>query len=266
MKVRKILGSEENEKEMPFLDHLEELRITAFRCLAVFGIAFMLSIPLAPFVLRILISRLHGLVPNPEQYLITLDVSGGFMMTIKIAGWFSVLVSSPFLLLFIGQFVFPGLKAIERKAIIYSLGCSIGLFMFGVLMGFNATLPLALKFMMKLNAWLNVAPQWTVNSYVAFCIHLMIGFGLAFQLPIIILVLGKMGILNSRILRDKRKHVLVGLLVLATLLTPPDVITQMMMAIPLFILYEICIWILYSTEKNKADLDLDPQDEQIGEE
>lgn len=249
MKVRNILGRDDADKEMPFLDHLEELRITTFRCLAAFAIAFIIAIPLAPYVLRVLISRLEGLVPNPEQYLITLDVSGGFLMAVKIAGWFSLLMASPFLLLFIGQFVFPGLRVIEKKAILYSFGASVGLFIMGVLMGFNATLPLALKFMMKLNTWLGIAPQWTVNSYVAFCIHLMIGFGLAFQMPIVILVLGKLGVLDSKILREKRRHVLIGLLVVAMILTPPDVITQMMMALPLFVLYEICIWILYSTER-----------------
>ncbi len=263
MKFRGMLGTE-NEKEMPFLDHLEELRITTFKCLAVLVAAFLVAIPLAPFALRMLITRLEGLVPNPESFLITLDVSGAFIMTVKLALWFGILMSSPFLLLFLGQFIFPGLRVIERKAILYSLGASLGLFLFGVLMGFHATLPLALRFMMNLNEWLNIAPQWTVNSYVAFCVHLMIGFGLAFQLPIVILVLGKMGILDSKILREKRRHVLIGLLVVAMVLTPPDIITQMMMAIPLFILYEICIWILFSTElrnKKKDELDYNQGDD-----
>lgn len=254
MKARKIFGEDGLDKEMPFLDHLEELRITTFRCLGALAIAFLIAVPLAPYVLRTLITRLEGLVPNPEQYLITLDVSGGFLMAVKIAGWFGLLMASPFLIVFIGQFIFPGLRVIEKKAIIYSMGASLALFVFGVLMGFNATLPLALKFMMQLNSWLGIAPQWTVNSYVAFCIHLMIGFGLAFQLPIVILVLGKMGIVDSKQLREKRRHVLIGLLVLAMLLTPPDVITQMMMAIPLFVLYEICIWILFSTEKKSSTI------------
>jgi len=261
--MRSIFNGDGTDKEMPFLDHLEELRITTFRCLAAFMVAFIISLPLAPFVLRTLITRLEGIVPDPEQYLITLDVAGAFMMWVKLAGWFSLVMASPFLLLFLGQFIFPGLRAIEKKAILYSLGASLGLFIFGVLMGFNATLPLALKFMMKLNAWLGIAPQWTVNSYVAFCVHLMIGFGLAFQLPIVILVLGKMGILDSRILRDKRRHVVVGLLVVAMVLTPPDVVTQMMMAVPLFILYEICIWILFSTEKKKSRMEA--QNQETGE-
>jgi sec-independent protein translocase protein TatC len=256
MKVRNIFGNDGKEKEMPFLDHLEELRLTIFRCLAVFGIAFAISIPLAPFVLKMLISRLNGLVEDPSSYLQTIDVAGAFIMTIKIASWFSVLIASPFLLFFLGQFIFPGLKIIEKKAVIYSLAASGGLFVFGVLMSFSATLPLALKFMMKMNAWLNIVPKWTVSSYVAFCIQLLIGFGLAFQLPIVILVLGKLGILNSVILREKRRHIMVGLLVMAMLLTPPDVLTQIMMALPLFVLYEICIWILYSTEKkSRADAD-----------
>jgi len=255
MKARNIFGGDGTEKEMPFLDHLEELRLTTFRCLAVLAIAVVISVPLAPYVLRTLISRLEGLVPNPEQYLITIDVAGGFMMAVKVAGWFGILMSAPFLLIFIGQFVFPGLRVIEKKAIIYSLAASLGLFIFGVLMGFYATLPLALKFMMNLNAWLGVAPQWTVNSYVAFCIHLMIGFGVAFQLPIVILVLGKLGIVDSKLLREKRRHVIVALLVLAMLLTPPDVITQMLMAVPLISLYEICIWILFSTEKKNARIE-----------
>lgn len=261
MDVRSIFGGNGEEKEMPFLDHLEELRQTIFRCLYIFVIAFVAAIPLAPFVMKTLISRLNGMVENPEAYLITTEVAGGFMVALKTAGWLSLLISAPFLLFFIGKFIFPGLKVIEKKAVSYSFFASVGLFVFGALLSFHATLPLAIGFMIKMNAWVYAVPTWTINNYVAFCIHLMIGFGLAFQLPIIILVLGKLGILSSRVLREKRRHTLVGLLVLAMLLTPPDVVTQMMMAIPLFVLYEVCIWILYSTEK-KSRINADEEGEE----
>ena len=82
--------------------------------------------------------------------------------------------------------------------------------------------------------------------------HLLIGFGLAFQMPVIILALGKMGVISSAQLREKRRHVAVALLAVAMLLTPPDVVTQLIMAGPLLLLYEACIWILWSAERRDA--------------
>lgn len=324
MKIFKIFKVPDAEKEMSFLDHLEELRWTIIRAFVVFAIALLLTFPLARIVFMVLKEPLmrsahyekavpevvlpadaHPLwgryqliftpepgtveegapVPIPDisgQYsvvrvgtreledgstvmlydiapldpgpgdrdvLITTEVAGSFSLTIRIAVYSALVLSSPFLMLFIASFVFPGLTDLERKAIKRSLYFSMGLFFAGVLMAYRVVLPVALNFMWRLNQWLGVDPRWTVNSYIQFSIHVLLGFGLAFQLPVVMLVLGKMGLVSSRSLREKRSVAVVGCLVVGMLLTPPEIYTQLMMAIPLLLLYELCIWLLYFTEK-----------------
>ena len=106
---------------------------------------------------------------------------------------------------------------------------------------------------MVIRGWMGIEAEWTVTSYVAFAIQLMIGFGLAFELPVVVVILGRMGIVSAAQLREKRRHVLVFLLILAMVLTPPDVVTQLLMAVPLAILYEVCILLVWASEK-KAGL------------
>jgi len=115
-------------------------------------------------------------------------------------------------------------------------------------MGYEFTLPLAMKIMLGLTNKLGGEAIWNYQKYVGFTLQVLLGFGVAFQLPIVIILLGKLGIVNSDQLREKRRHVIVGLFILAMLLTPPDVATQLLMALPLIILYECCIWFLYFSE------------------
>jgi len=202
--------------------------------------------------------------PGDRDILMTTDVAGIFSLTIRIAVYSALILCAPFLMMFIASFVFPGLTPLERKAIKRSLFFSLGLFFVGVLMAYHFTLPVALNFMWRLNQWLGVDPRWTVNSYIQFSMHVLFGFGLAFQLPVVMLVLGKMGLVDSRSLREKRRFAVVGCLVVGMVLTPPEVYTQVMMAVPLYLLYEMCIWLLYFSEKrekrNDDEYDIPPYD------
>jgi len=119
-------------------------------------------------------------------------------------------------------------------------------------MGYFLTLPVALKVMIGLNAWMGVRPEWTVTSYVSFALQLLLAFGLVFELPILLLVLGRLGVVTSAQLREKRRHAIVGLFVVAMLLTPPDVFSQLVMAVPLVVLYEVCIWLIRATERTRS--------------
>jgi sec-independent protein translocase protein TatC len=128
--------------------------------------------------------------------------------------------------------------------------------------------------MLRIGGRLGGESIWFYNKYIAFSIQLLLGFGIAFQLPVVILILGKMGLVNSRQLREKRRHVIVGLLVLAMILTPPDVMTQMLMAAPLILLYEFCIWFLYfsgnrgtvTVEAEGPDAEEDREEKNLNEE
>ena len=210
-----------------------------------------MAVPLMPRTMMWLKAPLRGVTDNPDQFLRSLEVSGAFSVSMTMALWTGLLFSSPFLLLFIGAFIFPGLTRREKKAVINAGGFAVALFAFGVLFGYQFTLPAALKILFGMHAWLGIRAEWTVTSYVTFVLQLLIGFGLVFELPTILLALGKLGIVSSLQLRSMRRHAIVMILIVAAALTPPDVFSQLLMALPLVGLYEMCIWLVWMDERRK---------------
>ena len=203
------------------------------------------------------------------------EPAAAIKMWLTVAFFSGILVSLPFLVFFIGLFVMPGVKDVERRVMTRISMFSGVLFILGVAMGYVVTLPLALGLMLKIGGQLGGESIWFYNKYISFSLQLLLGFGLAFQLPVVILILGKMGLVNARQLREKRRHVIVALLVVAMILTPPDVMTQLLMAAPLILLYEFCIWFLYFTgdrgdrklfvDGEEADMQEVPEVEHDGE-
>ena len=234
---------------MSFLDHLEELRSTLIRCLLCYAVGFLAALPSIPYVIHFLMGPLSG---QEAVVLQSIRVAGAFTIAMKTAGITGLLLSAPALVYLLGRFIFPGLQPRERKAFLTAAAFASLLFIAGVMIGYRTTLRVALVLMLSVHEWLHIVPGWTADSYISFCLSLLLSFGLVFQLPVIILTLGWMGILNSSRLRTVRPHVIVALFILAMLLTPPDVFTQLMMAIPLVLLYEVCIWILYALERKPA--------------
>jgi sec-independent protein translocase protein TatC len=228
----------------PFLEHLEDFRLMLIRCAIALGLGMAIIIPVIPSVLRLLKAPLRGLVPDPDAFLRTMDVAGAFTATLSMAFWCGLVLSAPLLLLFIGQFVFPALTKKEQRAVFQASGFAVALFAGGVAMGYFFTLPFALRAMFSLNAWLGIRAEWTLTSYVAFTTQLLIAFGLAFELPVVLLVLGRLGVVTSAQLRDKRKHAVIVILVIGAVLTPPDLLSQLILSIPLYLLFEMCIGII----------------------
>ena len=248
-----IKGAERKTRDFssdkPFLDHLEDLRRALIRCVLVLGVAVLVALPLAPLFLGILLAPLRQAVPDADSMLRSLEVAGAFTVTLRIAFWSGLLVSSPALVFIIGQFVFPGLTAQERRVVARSGIWAVALFALGAGLAYWVTLPVAIQVMFGLHAWLGVAAEWTVTSYVTFATQLLIGFGLAFEMPVVVVILGRLGIVSSAQLRQARPLVVIILLVVAMVLTPPDIFTQLMMAVPLIVLYEGCIAVVRATER-----------------
>ena len=242
----------EPEDSRPFLDHLEELRMTIFRCVIALTVGVVIAAPLIPVIIGLLKRPLYGIVEDPDLFLRSLQVTGAFSVSMKIAFWGGLILSCPFLLLFVGRFVFPGLTQTEKKAVKSVAALSVGLFFVGITLAYFFTLPMALAMMLKMHGWLGVQAQWTVNSYIGFTLHLLIAFGLAFEMPAIVLLLGRLGIVSSDQLRKKRPIAIIVLLILAAALTPPDVASQLLMAVPLIVLYELCIWLIRLNERKNA--------------
>ncbi len=238
--------------EKPLLSHLEDLRTVLIRCFAALAVGMLAAIPLCRSIFNILKLPLIRAGRNPDVFLIPFEVTGGFSVAMRIVFWSGLLFSLPFIAVFSATFVFPGLTPKERRIVVRASAFAVALFVVGAALGYFGTLPLALNVMFGVSEWIgfSAGPVY-VRNYVTFCLHLMLGFGLAFELPVLLIALARTGVLHAAQLRAVRPHVMVGLLVLAMLLTPPDIFTQLMMALPLILLYEVSIGIIAVSERRK---------------
>jgi len=184
--------------------------------------------------------------------LINLGPAGAFFVGIQVAFYGGMVLASPFIFYFVINFVFPALKMREKKYVRRGLFFGIGLFMAGVCFCYFAMMPVALGASQRYSQLLGFsAYQWKADEYISFVCKFMLGMGLGFEMPVIILTLVKIGVLNYSILAKGRKYMIVINLILGAVLTTPEVITQVIMFIPLQALYEISIWIAWYWERQE---------------
>jgi sec-independent protein translocase protein TatC len=184
--------------------------------------------------------------------LVSLSPAGAFVVAVQVAAYAGTVVASPFILYFIAQFVFPALRMMEKKYVFRGLFFALGLFLLGVLFCYFALMPVALAASVKYTLWLGFSvPQWRAEDYISFVSKFMLGMGLGFEMPVILLVLVKIGVLNYASLSRARRYVLIINFVLGAVLTTPEIITQVLMAFPLQLLYEITIWIAWYWERKE---------------
>lgn len=181
-----------------------------------------------------------------EINLINLSPSEAFMTAFHVGLYAAIVVSAPFWLFFMGSFIVPALKTKERSAIGQWLFWGTFLALTGVLLTYFLLLPVALRASVKYSEWLGFgSSDWRADEYVDFVCKFILGMGVGFQFPIVVLLLVKMGLVTHQQLAKYRRHVIVVSLVLGAILTTPEVFTQIAMAVPLYLLYEICIWIAW---------------------
>ncbi|MCX8091521.1 MAG: twin-arginine translocase subunit TatC [Verrucomicrobiae bacterium] len=182
--------------------------------------------------------------------LINLKPIGGFVVAFQVAFYGGLVLAGPFIFYIVAAFVFPALKRIERKYVGRGIVIGSGLFLTGVAFCYFVLMPLALVASQKYSHWLGFsAYQWNAEDYISFVCKFMLGMGIGFELPVVILVLVKIGVLNYSILSKGRRYMIVINLFLGAVLTTPEVLTQVMMFIPLQLLYEISVWIAWYWER-----------------
>ncbi len=184
-----------------------------------------------------------------------------FMLTMKLAFFAGVVVSFPFLLYFLLQFILPGLKAEERKALWPALVIGFGLFLGGVLFAYFFVLPNVLTFFYEWGKSMGISNDWRIGYYIQFATTFVLIFGLAFELPVVVMTLVKLGLLSHTMMRETRSYAILAIFVIAAIITPtPDMATLAFLAVPMVILYEICIWLSYFHEKKRDRLEKEEED------
>ncbi|MDD5617810.1 MAG: twin-arginine translocase subunit TatC [Candidatus Omnitrophica bacterium] len=217
------------DKKLTLVQHLEELRTRLLK-----SIIFIIACSVFTYTY---INEILLFLSKPIGKLIFIAPQEAFVANLQIAFFGGLFFASPFVLCQVWQFVSAGLRQEERKyALIFGLFSFI-LFIAGCLFGFFVIVPIGIKFLMGYTPDF-ITPMITLSNYISFLGVLSIVFGLAFQLPLILAFLAKIGLVNPDFLSRKRREAIVVIFIVAAILTPPDVFTQIMMAVPLVILYE----------------------------
>ena len=263
MKERKILDSEVENSSAPIMEHLVELRTRIIRSLIAFLITMSISFYFADDVFNFLslpiISLLNSYGQNTE--LIYTGLQQGFMVHIKISIFAGFLFAFPFISFQLWRFVAPGMYKNEKKAFLPFLISSPLLFILGAAFAFYVVMPLAFDFLLKFQQnqgdgmveLLKIKYLGSINEYLSLTMAFIIAFGLSFQLPVLLTLLGKVGLVTSAGLASFRKYAAVAILILAALVTPPDVITQIILFSAVYTLYEISIFFVKRVEKESSD-------------
>lgn len=225
--------------QLSFWGHLDELRARLIKIVIAVAVTTALSFLLADHFLAWL------LLPSPlaGEGLTSLQPTSVFIQSLRLSLIAGIVLALPILLYQIWSFIKPGLVQKEAKAFLWSLYAGTILFALGVLFAYFFVIPTALNFFWNYSKNLGVIPAWTIEHYISFVLMFLLAFGLAFELPVVLLLLVKLGIVSAEFLETKRPYVIVFLAILAAVLTPPDVVSQILLLVPLWLLFEIALFL-----------------------
>ena len=249
-----------NEKEGGFISHLTELRSRLIHSFIFLFVFFILCYFFAEYLYGFLVEPYAQAVKNDgtERRLIFTALQETFLTYLKVAFFAAFFVSSPFILIQIWKFIAPGLYDHEKSAIMPYMAITPILFFLGGALVYYLIMPLAIKFFISFESSglvtnLPIQLEAKVNEYLSLIMKLIFAFGLSFQLPVVLSLLARVGVVDSEFLKKRRKYVVVIIFTAAAILTPPDPITQIGLAIPLLILYELSIFSVSLIEKKPKE-------------
>jgi sec-independent protein translocase protein TatC len=237
----------------PFLAHLEDLRWTIIRCIGALGVGVIVCAVTARHILHLLY-RPYLQAGGDLKSLVTRDVTDPFAIHMEVSLFGGVILSLPFLLYFIGQFLLPALTEREKHFLAPIFAAGALLFIIGVTFCYALVLRAALQFFIAYStSYFGFSIMWTPKALVDFEVQMLLGFGLAFELPLVVLVLNLLGIVSSAQLASKRRHAAFFIFIAACCIIPStDLFSLSVLTVPMYVLYEACIWIARMVERRKA--------------
>lgn len=244
--------SDLDQTKMPLLDHLIELRRRLLWSVAALGIAFFGCLYVAKDIFAFLV---QPLLKAGQGKLIYTDIFEAFFVEIKVAFFAALMLSFPVIANQIWQFVAPGLYRSEKRALLPFLWATPVLFLAGAALAYYVAIPVALHFLLGFQGDLGGVKQEAlpgVGNYLSFVMQFLFGFGLSFLLPVLLMLLERAGLVTRRQLIGARRYAIVGAFAIAAVLTPPDIGSQLLLAIPLMLLYEMAIIGIWFTEKRRS--------------
>jgi sec-independent protein translocase protein TatC len=238
------------EARLPLTEHLEELRSRLVRSLIALGIGTGICYTWVEDIYKALLRPLLIHLPGNSRLIFT-ELTEAFLTYFKVALWAGFVLSSPVIFFQLWRFVSPGLYRKERSLVIAFAGWSTAGMLAGMAFGYFVAIPQVFSFFLSFGRS-TIVPMPSMKESLSLILRLLLIFGLLFELPLLLYLLGRSGILSSLLLRKGRKVAVVGVLLLGAVLTPPDVVSQILIAIPFYLLYEVGILLCSLGERRRT--------------
>ncbi len=242
-------GEEIDHKHQSLVDHLTELRFRLIRAVVAILIGGLASYHFSEQIFNVIRSPILPYLKNVG--LVFTAPMDKFMAHIKIAIFSGVILTTPFWFYQIWNFIAPGLYKQERRYALSFIFSAVILFLVGILMCYFVILPVTFEFLLGFGGTVD-QPMITISEYLSFFMTMHLAFGLAFELPLILVILGMLGIVSQAFLKDKRRYAIVLMAVFSALVTPsPDAVTMLLLLVPLMLLYEVALILVGVFERRK---------------
>ena len=250
------MSKNDNASKGSFISHLTELRQRLLKSFIFLLVSFIISYIFSEDIYQFLVKPYSDAVieNNLDRRLIFTALHEAFLTYLKVAFFTSIFITSPIFITQIWKFIAPGLYNNEKKAFLPYLIATPLLFIFGGFLVYYFIMPLAIKFFLGFETVqdsnsIAIQLEAKVNEYLSLVMRLIFAFGISFQLPVVLSLLARIGVVNSKFLKERRKYVVVIIFAVAAIFTPPDVISQIGLALPLLLLYELSIITVKLIEK-----------------
>jgi sec-independent protein translocase protein TatC len=247
----RVVSKDVEGESKSFFEHLEDLRNTIIKIGVALFVGFNICLVFANRILIFLEEPWRRIVPGPEGQLVSLRVTDAFFLWMKLSFYGGLVLASPAICYFLADFILPALKKKERALLMPTFIFGTLLFLAGAAICYYVMIPQTLKVFLKYTDWLDMKRQWTAVDYVGFVTNFMLSVGITFEVPLVILMLVRLGLLSAGTVARGRKIMIAGAVILAAILAPPDPFSMIMMSLPLIVICEITIWLAWLVERQQ---------------